>query len=159
MVTFGVVCYPVFVSGQMMPPAVDKDMNVAKQSRYEAIYDFVFVNIDNPTDQLAIRIESHAMDNADKACGKAISYGKKYAILKLFEIETGEDEESRYIDVNDYIRDISDCESMEELEAVFRPIYINLQSNPKDLKKVIKAKDALKGSLIANKTVTNHDKN
>ena len=36
------------------------------------------------------------MDNADKAPGKAISYAKKYAVLKLFEIETGDDEESRY---------------------------------------------------------------
>ena len=36
------------------------------------------------------------MDNADKAPGKALSYAKKYAVLKLFEIETGEDEESRY---------------------------------------------------------------
>jgi hypothetical protein len=39
------------------------------------------------------------MDNADKAPGKAISYAKKYAVLKLFEIETGEDEESRYPDL------------------------------------------------------------
>jgi hypothetical protein len=36
------------------------------------------------------------MDNQDKAPGKALSYAKKYAVLKLFEIETGEDEESRF---------------------------------------------------------------
>lgn len=38
------------------------------------------------------------MDNADKAPGKALSYAKKYAMLKLFEIETGENDESRYYD-------------------------------------------------------------
>ena len=36
------------------------------------------------------------MDNADKAPGKAISYAFKYALLKTFALETGEDEESRH---------------------------------------------------------------
>lgn len=96
MVKFGIVCYPMLVESVMNPPEVDKDMNVAKQKRYEATYDFIFVNADKPEDRLAIRIQAHAMDNADKAPGKALSYAKKYAILKLFEIETGEDEESRF---------------------------------------------------------------
>lgn len=96
MVEFGVVCYPILVASLMNPKEVNANMETAKQARYEATYDFVFVNIEAPEDKLTIRIESHAMDNADKAPGKALSYAKKYAILKLFEIETGEDEESRY---------------------------------------------------------------
>lgn len=96
MVTHGIVSYPVLVESVSLPKEVDKDMNTAKQFRYEATYDIVFVNIDEPSDTLTIRIQAHAMDNADKACGKALSYAKKYAILKLFEIETGEDDESRY---------------------------------------------------------------
>jgi hypothetical protein len=79
----------------MNMPTVDKDGNLAKQARYEATYDFTFANIDKPEEVIVIRIEAHAMDNADKAPGKALSYAKKYAVLKLFEIETGEDEESR----------------------------------------------------------------
>ena len=54
------------------------------------------MNAETPAERITIVIEAHAMDNADKAPGKAISYAKKYAVLKLFEIETGEDEESRY---------------------------------------------------------------
>ena len=96
MVEFGIVVYPVLVDSLMNPPIVNVDGSQAKQMRYEATYDFHFVNCDNPEDKLTVRIQAHAMDNADKAPGKALSYAKKYAILKLFEIETGEDEESRY---------------------------------------------------------------
>ena len=96
MVKHGIVCVPFLVNSLMNPKEVNANMETAKQARYEATYDFTFVNIDDPNDKLTIRVESHAMDNADKACGKALSYAKKYAILKLFEIETGEDEESRY---------------------------------------------------------------
>lgn len=95
MVTFGIICYPVLVDSLMNPPAVDKEMNISKQSRYEATYDFHFCNMDKPEEEIVIRIQSHAMDNADKAPGKALSYAKKYAVLKLFEIETGDDEEGR----------------------------------------------------------------
>lgn len=91
MVKHGIVVYPVLVDSLSNPKEGD-----AKQFRYEATYDFVFVNIDDVKDTLTIRIQAHAMDNADKAPGKALSYAKKYAVLKLFEIETGEDEESRY---------------------------------------------------------------
>jgi hypothetical protein len=96
MIAQGIVCYPILVDSLMNPKEVNANMETAKQARYEATYDFVFCNVDNPEDKLCIRIQSHAMDNADKAPGKALSYAKKYAILKLFEIETGEDEESRY---------------------------------------------------------------
>lgn len=90
MIDAGIVCFPSLVESASMPKEVD-----AKQFRYEATYDFTFASIDNPEDRIVIRIQAHAMDNADKAPGKAISYAKKYAVLKLFEIETGEDEESR----------------------------------------------------------------
>lgn len=96
MVKHGIVSYPVFVEGLSQPKEVDKEMNISKQFRYEAVYDIFFVNIDDPKDSIAVRVQAHAMDNADKACGKALSYAKKYAVLKLFEIETGEDDESRY---------------------------------------------------------------
>jgi hypothetical protein len=63
--------------------------------RYEAAYDIAFVNCDEPTDRHVMQLEAHALDNGDKAPGKAISYATKYAMLKLFSIETGEGEEER----------------------------------------------------------------
>jgi hypothetical protein len=87
----GIVCIPNFISSISNPKEEG-----AKQFRYSATYSFDFVNAETPAERITIVIEAHAMDNADKAPGKAISYAKKYAVLKLFEIETGEDEESRY---------------------------------------------------------------
>lgn len=63
--------------------------------RYAGWYEFAFVNIDKPDDQVTVTIEAHANDHGDKAPGKAISYATKYALLKVLNIETGEDEESR----------------------------------------------------------------
>ena len=63
--------------------------------RYEAFYEIDFVNCEEPADKVTVSIESHALDQGDKAPGKAISYATKYAMLKLLSIETGEDEEDR----------------------------------------------------------------
>lgn len=96
MIDAGIICYPVLVASRVAD-TMDKDGKIpCRNIRYEATYDFTFANCDDPKDVITLRIESHAMDNQDKAPGKALSYAKKYAILKLFEIETGEDEESRF---------------------------------------------------------------
>lgn len=124
MVKHGIVSYPVFVEGISQPKEVDKEMNTAKQFRYESVYDIHFCNIDDPNDKITLRVQAHAMDNADKACGKALSYAKKYAVLKLFEIETGEDEESRYqekdtFDLEFWCDGLRNCTSVSELEKTY----------------------------------------
>jgi hypothetical protein len=63
--------------------------------RFEARYRFDVVNADDPQDKFSIEVEAHALDHGDKAPGKAFSYAKKYAVLKLIEIESGEEEEAR----------------------------------------------------------------
>ena len=63
--------------------------------RFEASYRFDVVNADEPTDKFSVEIMAHAIDQGDKAPGKALSYAKKYAVLKLLEIESGEEEEAR----------------------------------------------------------------
>jgi hypothetical protein len=63
--------------------------------RYEATYIIRFTNALNKEDHELVEVESHALDYGDKAPGKAMSYAKKYAYLKQFDIETGDDEESR----------------------------------------------------------------
>jgi hypothetical protein len=74
--------------------------------RYEAWYDIDFVNCDKPEEKVTVTIESHANDHGDKAPGKAASYATKYAMLKIFSIETGEDEESR-VDVEQRAKPIT----------------------------------------------------
>src|SRR5919108_3042265 len=63
--------------------------------RYSARYEIDFINCDEPTEKLTVPGEAHANDSGDKAPGKATSYATKYAMLKLFSIETGEDDEGR----------------------------------------------------------------
>ena len=63
--------------------------------RYEAKYTIEFVNMDTPEQTITINVSAHAMDTGDKAPGKALSYATKMAMLKLFSIETGEDDEER----------------------------------------------------------------
>lgn len=72
--------------------------NTAKGSPiylYKAKYLIKFVNIDDPKESVDVTIESHALDHGDKGSGKAMSYAMKYAKLKVFDLETGENEESR----------------------------------------------------------------
>jgi len=62
---------------------------------YTGVYDISLVNSDNPEDAVISHVEAQALDFGDKAPGKSMSYAKKYVYLKSFDIETGEDEESR----------------------------------------------------------------
>lgn len=147
MIKNGIVSYPVLVESLMNPPTEG-----AKRSRYEATYDFHFVNADDPADRLIIRIQAHAMDSADKAPGKALSYAKKYAVLKLFEIESGEDEESRVADLDDFpIEDhlsaIESAPDMDTLKTIFASSYTAAGKNAIAQKAMIVAKDARKLAL------------
>lgn len=50
-----------------------------------------FVNADDPKDQFNVDFPGYGVDPSDKGPGKAISYAIKYALLKTFCLETGED--------------------------------------------------------------------
>lgn len=66
--------------------------------RFEARHVVTFVNVDEPKDWITVEVEAHANDHGDKAPGKALSYACKMAMLKLFLLETGENDEARYQD-------------------------------------------------------------
>lgn len=50
-----------------------------------------FVNIDKPEEFIEIETYGDGVDTQDKAPGKAMTYADKYALLKAYKIETGED--------------------------------------------------------------------
>ena len=62
---------------------------------FESDFIIHYINIDNPEDRFSTIVESHAMDSGDKAPGKAITYATKISMLKVFGVETGDNEESR----------------------------------------------------------------
>ena len=121
-VKHGVIVFPSVVSSKMSQPLQLDPAKPNRQWLYEATYDFKFCNVDDRADFELVRIESHANDNADKAPGKALSYAKKYAILKVLEIETGEDEEGRIkeeFDITPHIAAIEACTDLESLKTAF----------------------------------------
>ena len=59
-----------------------------------------FVNIDNPSDMISITSYGYGIDSQDKGIGKAVSYATKYAMLKMFCLETGDDPEKDLIEAD-----------------------------------------------------------
>ena len=57
--------------------------------RLETIYRFV--NTENPEEYIDVPTYGDGIDSADKAPGKAMTYGDKYALLKAYKVITGED--------------------------------------------------------------------
>lgn len=93
-VEHGVMVVPTELSSVV----ADSGMTTGKGNpiiRFEARYRVSFINVDSPEDLTSIELTSHALDQGDKAPGKAVSYAVKYAVLKVLQMETGEDEESR----------------------------------------------------------------
>lgn len=159
----GIVIVPSVVSATFHPAelvtALDDKGEVrttsAKQRLYEATFQIDFVNSDDPADRIVTHQNAHALDNGDKAPGKAMSYATKYAILKLFNIETGEDEESRYqqdeFDLEGYVDSIKKAGNTNELKAIYSEAYSAAQTikDKEAQKRIIAEKDKRKKELEA----------
>lgn len=50
-----------------------------------------FVNVDKPDEYVDITTYGDGVDSQDKAPGKAMTYADKYALMKAYKIQTGED--------------------------------------------------------------------
>lgn len=57
--------------------------------RVETVY--TFVNCDDPTERISMTVYGDGVDTQDKAPGKAMTYADKYALLKAYKIQTGDD--------------------------------------------------------------------
>ena len=148
LVEHGVIIAPTLIESVFHPKEEG-----AKQRLYSASYDVRFINMDAPDECVTIRIEAHALDNGDKAPGKAISYATKYAILKLFNIETGEDEESRYqreeFDVTPHLDKIAAADSLDSLKSEYVTAYTAAQNagDKEASRTIMAAKDNRKKQL------------
>ena len=78
--------------------AVSVDGHRQDGNRTEADVVVCFLNIDNPEDYIAVQAFGYGIDQQDKGPGKAVSYAVKYALLKTFALETGDDPEKDSID-------------------------------------------------------------
>lgn len=93
-VEHGVLIVPLELSSA----SVDSGMTTGKGNpiiRFEAKYRVQFINVDSPEQFVYVEFTAHALDQGDKAPGKAHSYATKYAVLKVLQMETGDGEEGR----------------------------------------------------------------
>lgn len=96
----GIVVYPEQLQSSML---IMRDLaKEIKMHLYSGDYAIHFVNMDDPKDRLTVTINAHANDNGDKAPGKAVTYATKAAILKVFSLETGDNDESRTAEQIEY---------------------------------------------------------
>jgi len=93
MIEHGLFIVPSLVSGQVHQTGMATSGGTPI-FRYESVFDISIAHAPSGT-HMIMRIPAHANDTGDKAPGKALSYATKYALLKLFAIESGEDDESR----------------------------------------------------------------
>ena len=152
LVDIGVVIVPNLVSTL----TVDTGEKTSKGTpiiRVEAVYSFDFVNTEDANDKFSSSVSAHANDQGDKAPGKALSYAKKAIILKVFEIETGEDEESRYqsadFNLEMYLDIIKGAETEDDLRKLYADAMgeATLAKDKEAQKMIIKAKDVRKAEL------------
>lgn len=89
----GVYSYP--YSREIIESAVltsaKADGTESKQQFLRVKTVYRFVNVDNPADYVDITTYGDGVDSQDKAPGKAMTYGDKYALLKAYKIITGDD--------------------------------------------------------------------
>ena len=64
-----------------------------------------FINIDNTEEFIDITTYGDGLDTGDKAPGKAMTYGDKYALMKAYKISTGDDPDKEASPENGYKRD------------------------------------------------------
>jgi hypothetical protein len=69
-----------------------RGLNVTQNgNRTEAVFTVRFENIDDRSDFIDVETFGYGVDPQDKGPGKAMSYGVKYALLKVLGLETGDD--------------------------------------------------------------------
>ncbi len=110
--------------------------------RFEAVYELDLVNIDDPKDRETYSAPAHANDHGDKAPGKTASYGVKTLLLKAFNIETGENDESRFSSDADEVDTIvkldqamRDAETIDDLRVRLKEALVAVQADAKQLKR------------------------
>lgn len=70
---------------------VDQYGNIKKSIYQRMKTTYIFLNVDNPEERVETITYSDGIDPGDKGNGKAMTYGDKYALMKVYKIQTGED--------------------------------------------------------------------
>jgi hypothetical protein len=92
----GIVLVPTVVqSHNETVTKVDKYGNNKQEQVAHVLVRVTAINADKPEEQLFVEMPAIAFDASDKAFGKSISMATKYAYLKLFMLDSFDEEEAR----------------------------------------------------------------
>lgn len=95
---YGIVLSPSVVQSDLKIIEKKKEWQGKEQITNEymasVIVELTATNSENPEEKLSIRMPAIAFDSGDKCFGKAISMATKYCYLKLFMLESVDEEES-----------------------------------------------------------------
>jgi hypothetical protein len=94
-------------------------------NRTECLLEVRFINADNPEDFFIVNTFGYGIDTADKGPGKCFSYSYKYALLKTFCLETGDDPDqdqnvvytAKKISYEQYMELLQELEEHDDLQA------------------------------------------
>lgn len=114
---FGVYSYPVkreVIDSDVITTKKTYNGDTSESSRFfmrvHTVYRFV--NTEKPDEFIDIDTYGDGIDSGDKAPGKAMTYGDKYALLKAYKIITGDDPDQAASEPNGYTRaQAHKCES------------------------------------------------
>jgi len=102
-----------------------------------------FVNIDNPSEFVDMVTLGDGVDSQDKAPGKAMTYADKYALMKAYKIQTGDDpDKDGSQDLKSYkktTKDVKDDLHFPEIEEKKESYYIQVMKILNDSKGKIKS--------------------
>jgi len=126
----------------------DTTVKGTKWMLYTAKYNVSLINTDDPESQVNVIVEAQALDTGDKASGKAMSYAMKYALLKTFGLETGENEEGRQEDFRQKREDkqLISSDDVENLEKLLKETDSDVDKFL-NVFKIDKLEDMKKGTL------------
>ena len=94
-----------------------------------------FVNVDKPDEYIDITTYGDGVDTQDKAPGKAMTYGDKYALLKAYKIQTGDDPDQN---ASADLSGVKSTAKPQEVDRTGEPAYPNIESMVKDIDAYVK---------------------
>lgn len=82
----------------LIPSVISKEISEhltakgAKEYFTELVMEFIWINADEPSEQIKCPWYGQGLDNGEKGVGKALTYSEKYFMLKFFNIPTDKDD-------------------------------------------------------------------
>lgn len=89
----GIVLHPTIIEHQSTEIEIMAKGSKTMTNKTVMLIQVDLVSEDNPEDRMAVQGLGYGLDAQDKGPGKAYSYAYKYALLKAFALETGDDPE------------------------------------------------------------------